>query len=110
MSCIDERTAIQSLERHDSAPPSSPGRAERHEIEHFRRWTLRLFAVFDMRCGTVFGKTVRRHTSADFAAFLTGPVAQQPANKEVRGIADKLSAYKTQMVYQYLANHSNDIM
>jgi transposase len=35
--CVDEKTAIQALDRKDPVLPLSPGRAERHGFEYFRR-------------------------------------------------------------------------
>ena len=40
--CIDEKTAIQALDRLDPVLPLSPGRAERHGFEYCRRNTLPL--------------------------------------------------------------------
>src|SRR6266478_5862884 len=34
--CVDEKTAIQALDRKDPVLPLSPGRAERHGFEYFR--------------------------------------------------------------------------
>jgi transposase len=102
---VDEKTAIQALDRKDPVLPLSPGRAERHGFEYFRHGTLSLYAAFNTRSGEVLGKTARRHTSAEFVAFLTDLVASQPNQKEIHVIADNLSAHKTDKVEQFLANH-----
>src|ERR1700722_7705190 len=47
-----------------------------------------------------------RHTSAEFVAFLTDIVANQPRGKEIHVIADNLSAHKSQPVKAFLENHS----
>ena len=49
------------------------------------------------------GKTAARHTSAEFVAFLTDIVANQPARKQIHVIADNLSAHKTKRVDEFLA-------
>lgn len=103
--CVDEKTAIQALDRKDPVLPLSPGRAERHGFEYFRHGTLSLYAAFNIRTGTVLGKTAQRHTSAEFVAFLTDIVASQPRKKEIHVIADNLSAHKTDKVTLFLANH-----
>ena len=103
--CVDEKTAIQALNRKDPVLPLSPGRAERHGFEYFRHGTLSLYAAFDTKNGTVLGKTAERHTSAQFVAFLGDIVATQPAGKEIHVIADNLSAHKTQGVRDFLALH-----
>src|SRR5262245_34189494 len=68
--CVDEKTAIQALDRLDPVLPLSPGRAERHGFEYYRHGTLSLYAAFETRTGAVLGKTAERHTSAEFVAFL----------------------------------------
>jgi transposase len=104
---VDEKTAIQALDRKDPVLPLSPGRAERHGFEYFRHGTLSLYAAFNTKTGEVFGKTATRHTSAEFVAFLTDIVAHQPRRKEVHVIADNLSAHKTKLVDAFLAAHPN---
>src|ERR1019366_401526 len=59
---VDEKTAIQALDRKDPVLPLSPGRAERHGFEYFRHGTLSLYAAFNTKTGEVLGKTAARHT------------------------------------------------
>jgi hypothetical protein len=40
--CVDEKSAIQALDRLDRRLPLSPGRAERHGFEYYRHSTLSL--------------------------------------------------------------------
>jgi DNA-binding LacI/PurR family transcriptional regulator len=47
--CVDEKTAIQVLDRLDPVLPLSPGRAERHGFEYFRHGTLTAAAAFGQR-------------------------------------------------------------
>jgi hypothetical protein len=68
--CLDEKTAIQALDRLDPVLPLSPGRAERHGFEYYRHGTLSLYAALDVKTGKVEGKTAKRHTSAEFITFL----------------------------------------
>ena len=103
--CVDEKTAIQALDRKDPVLPLSPGRAERHGFEYFRHGTLSLYAAFNTKTGEVLGKTAARHTSAEFVAFLTDIVANQPRGKEIHVIADNLSAHKSLPVKDFLAAH-----
>src|SRR5712692_10698819 len=69
--CVDEKTAIQALDRNDPVLPLSPGRAERHGFEYVRHGTLSLYAALNTKTGLVFGQTAERHTSQAFVAFLT---------------------------------------
>src|SRR5277367_15132 len=79
--CVDEKTAIQALDRLDPVLPLSPGRAEKHGFEYYRHGTLSLYAALDVKTGKVHGNTARRHTTAEFVAFLTDIVANQPRGK-----------------------------
>jgi transposase len=105
--CVDEKTAIQALDRLDPVLPLSPGRLERHGFEYYRHGTLSLYAAFNTRTGEVLGKTAARHTSAEFVAFLSDIVAHQPKRKEIHVTCDNLSAHKTKAVDEFLAKHMN---
>ena len=47
--CVDEKSAIQALDRLDPVLPLSPGRAERHGFEYFRHGTLSLCRPRDQK-------------------------------------------------------------
>src|SRR3954470_10675176 len=103
--CLDEKTAIQALDRLDPVLPLSPGRAERHGCEYHRHGTLSLYAALNTRTGEVIGQTAARHTSEDFLAFLAEVVDAQPRRREVHIILDNLATHKTQKVRTFLAAH-----
>jgi transposase len=100
--CVDEKTAIQALDRLDPVLPLSPGRAERHGFEYYRHGTLSLYAALDVKSGKVTGKTAQRHTSAEFIEFLSGVVRQTKWAKQIHIVLDNLSAHKTKAVEQFL--------
>lgn len=102
---LDEKTAIQALDRLDPVLPLSPGRAERHGFEYFRHGTLSLYAALNTATGEVLGKTTARHTSAEFVAFLEDLLATQAPKRQVHLIVDNLSAHKTGAVAAFLAAH-----
>jgi transposase len=104
---LDEKTAIQALDRLDPVLPLSPGRAERHGFEYYRHGTLSLYAALNTQTGEVIGDTAPRHTSEDFVAFLTAVVATQPRRRPVHIILDNLATHKTQKVRTFLADHPN---
>ena len=103
--CVDEKTAIQALDRLDPVLPLSPGRAERHGFEYYRHGTLSLYAALDVKTGKVEGKTARRHTSAEFVAFLAEIVQKANWAKEIHIILDNLSAHKTATVQEFLSSN-----
>ena len=103
--CVDEKTAIQALDRLDPVLPLSPGRAERYGFEYFRHGTLSLYAALDVKTGRVEGKTARRHTSAEFIGFLTELVDQARWAREIHIVLDNLSAHKTKAVEEFLKDN-----
>jgi transposase len=102
---VDEKTAIQALDRLDPVLPLSPGRAERHGFEYYRHGTLSLYAALNTSTGEIIGQTVPRHTSAAFVDFLRDLVATQARRREIHVIVDNLSAHKTKGVEAFLDAH-----
>src|SRR5215510_3757774 len=86
---VDEKTAIQALDRLDPVLPLSPGRAERHGFEYYRHGTLSLLAALDTKSGEVLGQIV----------------TSQPKGRQIHVIADNLSTHKTQAVRTFLIEH-----
>jgi transposase len=104
---VDEKTAIQALDRRDPVLPLSPGRIERHGFEYRRTGTLSLYAALDVKTGKVQGKTAERHTSAEFVGFLEQLVSGCLPQQEIHIILDNLSAHKTTKVEEFLQQHSH---
>ena len=105
--CVDEKTAIQALDRRDRVLPLSPGRAERHGFEYKRNGTLSLYAALNTKTGQVQGRTAARHTSQEFVEFLEDVVEGCAPDQEIHLICDNLSAHKTQHVDTFLTAHPN---
>src|SRR5437870_7437375 len=100
--CMDEKTAIQALDRLDPVLPLSPGRAERHGFEYYRHGTLSLYAALDVKTGKVESKTARRHTGAEFIAFLRKLMKKTRWAQQIHIVLDNLSAHKTKAVEEFL--------
>src|SRR5258708_35672378 len=60
--CVDEKSAIQALDRLDPGLPLSPGRAERHGFEYYRHRTPSPYAALHVKTRAVHGMTARKHT------------------------------------------------
>ena len=101
---VDEKTAIQALDRLDPVLPLSPGRAERHGFEYYRHGTLSLYAALNTRTGEILGQTVPRHTSQAFIEFLGDIVTAHP-RRPIHVIVDNLAAHKTKAVQAFIAAH-----
>ena len=100
--CVDEKTAIQALDRKDRQLPLSPGRAQSHGFEYKRNGTLSLFAALNTATGEVMGKTAQRHTSEQFVRFLEDIVADHDEDQEIHVICDNVSSHKTILVQTWL--------
>lgn len=66
---------------------------------------MSLYAALETRSGTVMGKTVARHNSDEFVAFLADLEAAVPRRCEIHVIADNHSAHKTAEVESFLDEH-----
>jgi transposase len=108
--CVDEKTAIQALDRRDRILPLSPGRAERHGFEYKRNGTLSLYAALNTATGQVQGKTAARHTSREFVDFLEQVVEGVEPEREIHIICDNLSAHKTKLVDAFLERHPHVLL
>ena len=102
---VDEKTAIQALDRLDPLLPLAPGRAERHGFEYYRHGTLSLYAALNTKTGEIIGQTVPRHTSEAFVDFLRDVLATQPPRRDIHVIVDNLSAHKTKRVQAFLTEN-----
>jgi hypothetical protein len=102
--CVDEKSAIQALDRLDRRLPLSPGRAEKHGFEYYRHGTLSLYAALNPQTGEVIGQTAPRHTSQEFVGFLDEVVSNQPAEQEIQ---DNFATHKTDLVKRFLQQHPN---
>lgn len=105
--CVDEKTAIQALDRKDRMLPLAPGRAQSHGFEYKRNGTLSLFAALNTVTGEVMGMTATRHTSEQFVSFLGDVIGSQPQGREIHVICDNVSSHKTALVQEFLAEHPN---
>jgi len=105
--CVDEKMAIQALDRKDRMLPLAPGRAESHGFEYKRNGTLSLFAALNTATGEVLGKTAVCHTSEQFIAFLQDVLASQPQQRQTNVICDNVSSHKTLLVQAFLPEHKH---
>ena len=60
--CVDEKTAVQALDRTQPALPLRAG--------YVRHGTVSLLAALEVRTGKVQSRCVERHTSVEFVRFL----------------------------------------
>ena len=94
---VDEKTAIQALDRLDPVLPLSPGRAERHGFEYYRHGTLSLYAAFNTKTGEVSARPCRA-TRGRVRRLPDRHRGQSAHGREIHVIVDNLSAHKTKRV------------
>lgn len=104
--CVDEKTSLQPRKRTSPTLPAQPGRPVRLEHEYQRDGALNLFAAFDTRTGTVYGRSAGRKRQVEFIAFLEQLDQQLPADKTlVHVVLDNLIMHKGKQVQGWLAKH-----
>ena len=92
--CVHEGTTIEV-----------PGQSDFVVFESWLHGTLSLSAAIDLGIGEAPGNAVSLHTSAEFDAFLTDVVANQPHGKEIFVVAAAVSAHSPVRVNESLQMH-----
>ena len=105
---VDERTAIQVLERLYPGKPLRPGYPEKMEFHYRRHPTFTLLAGLSIRDGHIFGNCYQRHTQYQFLDFMQ-QLAAYYAGMKLYVILDNLSTHKTQLVKNWLAEQKGRI-
>jgi transposase len=103
--CVDEKTAVQALERSQPLLPLQPGQPERRSHDYFRHGSLDLFAALNVGTGEVIGRMRARHRSVEFAQFLDTIEERVPSGLAVHVVLDNLSTHKTPRVRRWLQRH-----
>jgi len=92
--CVDEKPAIQALERAQGYLKLPNGKAVRGMSHEYKRHgTTTLFAALDVHGGHVTGKQMPRRRREEFLAFMNQVVALYP-DQELHVVLDNLSTHK----------------
>ncbi|MCP3682336.1 MAG: IS630 family transposase [bacterium] len=102
---VDEKTAIQALNRTQPMLPLTPGQIERKTPEYKRHGTSSLFAALDVSTGSVIGKCYRRHRATEFLKFLKFVDNSVASNFEIHLILDNYATHKSPAVMKWLVKH-----
>jgi transposase len=107
--CVDEKTAIQALDRTQPNLPMKPHHIERQTFEYKRNGVTSLYAAFNTKTGDVTGACHPKHTQNEFILFLNKLDKKygMDKNKEIHVIIDNFAAHKTERVKEWLRNHPN---
>ena len=68
--CVDEKTAVQALDRTQPVLPLLPHTPERHTHDYVRHGTIDLFAALNLADGMVLHQLTARHRAIEFRKFL----------------------------------------
>jgi transposase len=102
--CVDEKPAIQALERAQGYLKLPNGKAVRGVSHEYKRHgTTTLFAALDVHTGQVAGKQMPRRRREEFLAFMNEIVSLYP-DQEIHVVLDNLSTHKPKHD-QWLARH-----
>lgn len=103
--CLDEKTQVQALERHQPVLPMTFGQPERYTHTYVRHGTTNLFAALDVATGKVIGECYPRKRAADFRQFLATVHEQVPDDVEVHVVVDNSSIHTAPTVRRWLKQH-----
>jgi len=101
---VDEKTAIQALDRTQPTLPLRPGQVERRSFEYKRNGVTSLYAALAVHQGEVVGHCAPRHRHQEFLDFLR-LLARTYPGQELHLIVDNLSAHKHEHVNRWLRRH-----
>ena len=100
--CVDEKSAIQALDRTQPGLPMKPGRCGTLTHDYKRNGTSTLFAALNTLTGEVIGQCHNRHRSQEFLSFIKAVNKQTPADKALHLIVDNDSTHKQEDVKKWL--------
>lgn len=104
MFSIDEKTAIQAIERKVSRAPVSKGGHRRIEYGYTRHGTTTLITAYDVQTG----KIIRQHTGptrdeADYAQFVQQTVYSVGEMDQIIILADQLNTHMSETLVKWVA-------
>jgi len=105
--CVDEKPAIQALERAQGYLRLPNGRALTGFSHNYKRHgTTTLFAALEVTTGLIRAGHYTRRRRREFLDFMNEIVSQYPPKQELHVILDNLNAHKPKHD-QWLARHKN---
>ena len=103
MLCVDEKSQVQALDRTQPLLPMRPGQVERRTHDYERYGTTTLFAVLDVKAGTIVGKCMPRHRAQEFRKFLDEIERNVPTDLDMHVVMDNASSHKTKLIRRWFA-------
>jgi transposase len=91
--CIDEKTAVQALDRTQPVFPLLPGTPERMSHDYVRHGTIDLYAALNLATGVVTHQLTNRHRAIEFQKFLNLMDHTIPPELTVHVVLDNSSTH-----------------
>jgi len=103
--CVDEKTAVQALDRTQPVLPLLPGTPERRSHDYKRHGTIDLYAALNLATGVVTHQLSARHRAIEFQKFLNLIDRTVPADLAVHVVLDNSATHKTPAIGRWLVRH-----
>ena len=100
--CVDEKSAIQALDRTQPGLPMKPGRCGTMTHDDKRHGTSTLFAALNTLTGEVVGQCYKKHRNEEFLSFIKEVNKQTSAEQELHLIVDNYATHKHANVKKWL--------
>ena len=100
--CVDEKSAIQALDRTQPGLPMKPGRCGTMTHDYKRHGTSTLFAALNTLTGEVVGQCYKKHRNEEFLSFIKEVNKRTPAEQELHLIVDNYATHKHANVKKWL--------
>jgi len=103
--CVDEKPAIQALERLHPPQAVKLGTPERTDFNYRRHGIINLFAALRVHDGKIYGKTTERKKAPDFLAFLNEVYVRWASpGRQLHLIMDNYGTHTAIIVKEWLSS------
>lgn len=103
--CVDEKSAVQALERTQPVLPLVFGQSSRATATYKRHGVTNLFAALNVATGKVIGACFPDKRAVEFRRFLNDIDAEVPAELAVHVIVDNSSIHNAPEIKRWLKRH-----
>lgn len=93
--CLDEKTAIQALERKYPDKPVQAGKPYLREHSYIRHGTQDLLAALEVSTGNITAQLHNGHSSPYWEAFIVDLAKKYPQNQKLHLVQDNASTHST---------------
>jgi len=103
--CVDEKSAVQALERTQPVLPLVFGQSPRATATYKRHGVTNLFAALNVATGKVIGACFPDKRAVEFRRFLNDIDAEVPAELAVHVVVDNSSIHNAPEIKRWLKRH-----